>query len=306
MAATPPISFTKDLGHQDLTVSEIEELEKKVLNVCISRIPDILLNSNVKGTEFPEKTQQQLIFGPLEQLAKKSEEMFKTSESKLSSKSVDFISQGLLQIVTNLVETANNLPPNIIVECGVNEAAFSHALDLKPVIATDSLATCVGVAGYESENKCGFVIHFATEVELETSKEMLVNKIKQMSKKPVTAPIQIHLRGGIAGQSEPLVQAIEKWVQSSSEKGCPMAIVSKNVLTKGLLNEHGVINAMSLSLDTREGLLSTYDCSANPYSTKQKIQVTKQQEVEDLVMRILESSLKETPEIKVVYFPFNI
>lgn len=296
--STQPISSSNNQASQEL---KTEELGKKVISYMASKLPDL---SSVKEIELTEALKEQLIFKALEQMKKKGEEVFTTQESLDSPQFFEFLSEGFLKIMTTVIKEAEHLPANNIVECHVNEAVFTHALDRKPIAATDSLATCVGVAGYDSENKFGFVFHIATEAEFETSKEMLTEKIMQMSKKTIITPIEIHIRGGIAGLSEPLVEAIEKWVQSASEEGCPMVVISKDVLGKGLLDQLGKPNTMNLSLDTRNGEVSIYDSSTNPYA-KQKIEINNEQEFDNVLSRIFTESAIKKPEIKVVYFPSN-
>lgn len=275
-----------------------EKFEEKLISSIISSLPDV---SEIRQKKLPEATKERLILTPLEQMAKKAEEMFKalSSETLDSSQFLEFMTDGFLKIITSIVKEAESLPLDSIAECGVNEAAFSNALDQKPIVATDSLATCIGIAGYESESRSGFVIHISTEDNLEASKEMLIEKIMQLSMK---YPIQLHLRGGIKGLSEPLMEAIERWIKSASEKGCQMVVVSKEVLTEGLLSSSGVPNTMSISLDTRNGAVSSYDCSINPYA-KQKIQISNSKEVDDIFTQLIVKSALEKPEIKVVYFP---
>ena len=106
---------------------------------------------------------------------------------------IEFTSNALLQILSPMIEEVLKSPPITIVDCGVNEAAFTHAKDPRPIAATDSLATCIGIAGYVRENKNGFVFHIATESELKASKEMLFEKIMEMSR---VNPIELHLSGG--------------------------------------------------------------------------------------------------------------
>lgn len=293
------ILSSNSFSNQEQDFKLYEFTKNKLIPSIAPNIPDL---SKIKQIELPETIKERLIGSSLEQMAKKAEEIFQTPNNEIldSPQFLEFMSNGFLQIITSIVKEAEQLPPNIIADCGVNEAVFTHALDEKPIVATESLATCVGIAGYGSENKSGFVIHIATEIDLEASKEMLTEKIMQMSKN-LTNPIQLHLRGGIARLSEPLVEAIEKWVQSASEKGCQMVVISKEVLTKGLLSSSGIPNTMSLSLDTRNGVLSNYDSSTNLYA-KQKNQINNAKELDNVFMRVFTESALKKPGINIVYF----
>lgn len=296
-----PISITSSNNSNRVSQEfKIEELGKKIIDSITPSLPDL---SKMRQIEMPETVKERLIASTLEQLAKKAEGIFKTPNDALfdSPEFQEFMSKGFLSILTSIVKEAEQLPPNTIAECGVDEAVFTHALDPKPIAATDSLATCIGVAGYERQDQFGFVIHFASEAALESSKEMLIEKMMQMSKKPMNNPIEIHLRGGIAGLSEPLLEAIEKWIKLASVKGCPMTIMSKDVLTKGLINESGIPNTMSISLDTRNGTLNTYDSSTNPYA-KQKIQISNAKELDDIFTKVFIDTAVKKSEIKITYF----
>ncbi len=283
-----------------LQQSDVNELTDKAQSSLKSKLELTGLYSRLKQIEFPKGTHERLIQSPMMELVKVAEARFGSPDSMLcnSDTFAEFASEGFLKILTSIVKEAELFPLNEIAECGVEEAVFTHALDRRPIVATDSLATCVGMAGYERENRFGFVIHFTVEDALEASKEMLLEKIKQMSKD--SHPIEIHLRGGIAGHSEPLVAAIEEWVRSSSELGCQMIIVSKEVLTEGLLNASGTPNTMSISLDTRDGTINTYDSSTNPYAATRP-QVNSAKEADDLFDKLFMKVISEKPEIKIVY-----
>ncbi len=284
---------------------EIKELRSKLQTIAqrtASKFPNM---EQMDAGELPREKIEQLRSGPMAQIIQQMFEKAKAISEKPSNEILnspqflEIVEDGFLQIITTIVKEVEQLPKTIvevnkaeqhlIAECHVNEAVFSHALDPKPVVATDSLGPCVGVAGYDSENQNGFVIHFAIEANLKASKEMLTQKIKQMATKPITTPIAIHLRGGIANGSEPLVDAIEEWVQDASQKGCPMTIVSKEVLQKEF------VKPMSISLDTRNGTVS------NHTSAKKKLQITNPKEINDLHHKIFIEALEKKPIIKIVY-----
>lgn len=254
----------------------------------------------LKRIELPDHLQRNLIYPQLEKLNELAKTIFKDPETAVdSAEFFDFVKAGFSQIITSIIEESDKLPPNLIAECGVSEASFSNALDRKPIVATDSLATCVGVAGYDKDNKYGFVIHFAHPGEIDESGRMLCDKIRALNPKE---PIQIHLRGGIKGQSESLVLKIEQWIELCNKSSCPMEIVSKEVCTKDLLNEQGFANGMSLSLDTRDGTISEYDADANPFSKSQdRRAANRKRNPDDLFYDILMTTALEKPEIKIVY-----
>lgn len=254
----------------------------------------------LNGIELPESLKEKLVDEQLDKMAALAEKLFNKPEDAMGTDAFfDFMKTGFVQILTNIVEESDKLPPNLIAECEIGEAAFSNARDRKPIIATDALATCVGVAGYAKEFQSGFVIHFSHPEEIDESGKILCDKIRAMGPKQ---PIEIHLRGGIKGYSEPLVRTVEKWIEMCNKNGCLMKVASKEVCVKELLDEQGFPNTMSLSLDTRNGSIDKYDAATNPFS---KIQVEREADrkrnVDDVLREIFTSSLLHKPEIKIVY-----
>jgi len=279
-----------------MSIKPIEHFGEAVTQSLTSRLPDL---THASQLELSEADKERLIFSPLEELAKKTEAIFGTSDEALQSPDFpEILAEGFLQILTSIVREAEKLPPNLIAECHMNEVVFTHASDPKPIAATDSLATCVGIAGYEKKSKSGFVTHISTEVEFETSKAMLTEKILQIATEEKN-PIEIHLRGGIKNSSEPLVDAIEEWVNSLSERGYPIKILTKEVLQEGFMSPSGIPNSMSISLDTRDGTLSTYDSSQNPHA-KPKMELSAEKVDEMLTQAFVDLALK-TSKIAVAY-----
>lgn len=255
----------------------------------------------LRGVEFPDERIRQLRDEPLARLAERAEQIFKgASKEVLSSPDFfKFMTDGFLEVIKAMEVEADRLPRNFTAHCGVNEAVFTHAQDRRPIVATDALATCIGIAGYDPTNEWGFLIHFTTEDELAESMHMLNREIYQRIKNPAITPIQIHLRGGIKGLSEPLLVALEEWVASLNEKGCLMEIASKQVLTEGLLDRDGLPNSMSLSLDTRDGAVSEYDSRKNPFVKKPVVQNA--QDVDSIISDVMMNVAIRKPGIKIAY-----
>lgn len=275
--------------------SKIEQINYKFL----SKISPSFLE-NLKELELPAEISHQLISKALSELSFQGEEKFgslKEDELLDSKEFIEFMSQGFLKILNSLAVAASQLPPNTIAEGGVCEAVFSNSFDKKPVVATDSLATCVGVAGYHSKSNFGFVIHFATEQDLEASKLLLIEKIIAMSPDTLTTPIELHLRGGVKGMSEPLVESIEQWV---SENSTILQINSKNVLHP-FVDKLGYPSQMSISIDTRNGQISEYDRTKNVYA-KQKKNVASAEELDKLFFNTFNQFAAKKSGIEVVYY----
>lgn len=263
-----------------------------VLRELIAAFPKI-----DSGIELPEEVRGRLIVCPIEEMARQAETLFDripTQRTLESEEFQNFVLKGFSQIITSVLEAKKDFPPNTIVECGVNQAVFTHALDAKPIAATDSLATCVGVAGYASQNRAGFVIHIGSEADLDASKERLSEKMVAIAG---SGPLQFHLRGGIVGESDALVEAIEKWIESLNRL-FPAAIASREVLIRAsLCDELGIPYTTSIRLDTRDGAIGIYDSCANFYAARSTERMS-----EEVFFRLAVELFVRKPEIKVVYF----
>jgi len=186
-----------------------------------------------------------------------------------------------------------------IVECGLNEAVFSHAKDPNPIIATDSLASCIGVCGYDSIKKCGFIFHIISKMDFERSQDDLKDKIMKISQHP----FQVHLRGGIKGISNQLLESIENWIDLFSHNGCVMKISSKEVLSERLKDSGATFSSMSIQLDTRDGSIGTYDASTHQNKQTQN-KIHDIDSFGDMLTQLEDSYYNEHVVVKTTYFPF--
>lgn len=182
------------------------------------------------------------------------------------------------------VDTTPKLDGNKIAEALLSEAAFTVASDQKPIVATYGCGPCVAVGGYDPTNKIAFVVHFALAEEVRKSGGLVFYNISKLVKEPITTPIQLHLRGGIEGQSEATIEAIKIWKRQRSD--LPMEIVSEDILESDF-------GSKSLSIDSRTGKVSEYHPLANP----------KHREMSALdSMGIMSQGLWD-PKIKLAYSP---
>lgn len=138
-----------------------------------------------------------------------------------------------------------------IAETFISEVSFTVATDKKPMVATYGCGTGVVLGGYEAVNQIAFIAHFSRVEEVMQASELLFNGIKRLVKEPITAPIQVHLRGGLEGHSESMIGAIKRWTKLRAD--LPMKIASEETLDGGLSN-----CGKSLIIDSRTGFISTY------------------------------------------------
>jgi hypothetical protein len=129
--------------------------------------------------------------------------------------------------------------------------------DKKPVVATYGAGPCVALGGYDATNKIAFVVHFSNAEEVRKSGGLIFYNISKLAKEKIEKPIQLHLRGGIEGQSEATVEAIKLWM--NQRDNLPMEIASEDILDSGMC-----FGGKSLSIDSRTGAVSEYDPMANP------------------------------------------
>lgn len=139
-----------------------------------------------------------------------------------------------------------------IAEAHQSEVVFTLSTDKNPIVATFGCSPCVAAGGYDPTNQLAFVVHFANANEVRKCGGIVFYNISKLASKPLTAPIQIHLRGGIKNCSEDIVQAIKIWMRQRQD--LPMEIVSEDL--------YGY--SQSLLVDSRTGKVGNYDPLSNP------------------------------------------
>lgn len=144
-----------------------------------------------------------------------------------------------------------------VAETLLAEASFTIATDKKPIVATWGCGPCVALGGYDATNKIAFIVHFSNQEEVIKSGDLIFSNIAKLVKEKITTPIQLHLRGGIEDESEPIIEAIKMWMKQRED--LPMEIASEDVLDRGP-------DSKSLSVDSRTGEVSEYNPMDNPKS----------------------------------------
>ncbi len=56
-----------------------------------------------------------------------------------------------------------------VVEVYMNQQAVTRATDVKPILATFGLGTCVSLVGYEPNQRVGFLTHYTSLTEIDDS-----------------------------------------------------------------------------------------------------------------------------------------
>ncbi|MBA3238094.1 MAG: hypothetical protein H0T62_07070 [Parachlamydiaceae bacterium] len=188
-------------------------------------------------------------------------------------------------IIMSHVSSGQKLIGEEIAETFQSEISFTTATDKKPVVATYGCGPCVALGGYDSTNKIAFIVHFSNPMEVRTCGSSIIYNFAKLVKEEITTPIQLHLRGGIEGQSEPIIEAIKIWI--NEKKDFPTEIASQDILDSGM-----GFNSKSLLTDSRTGFASEYDPMENP----------KRRTISDAeVMSAMMSAFD--PQIKIAYTP---
>jgi hypothetical protein len=137
------------------------------------------------------------------------------------------------------------------------EAVFTQSSCIRCVAATFSCNECIALGGYEATNKIAFVIHIIFAEQLPTVQACIIEAIEKLAKKALEQPIQMHIRGGLAGSdSESTVGALRSWIETTANP--PMRIASENTLLLPNQKPKGE----SLFIDARTGGFGEYDFAA--------------------------------------------
>lgn len=186
---------------------------------------------------------------------------YATPQSFLTAIAVVGLTTGIAYVGRSLVNrcTYKKLNGDELSEVLQAQAGFTIATDKKPIVATYGCGPCVALGGYDPTNKIAFVVHFSNAKEIRESGGLIFYNISKLAKQKIETPIQLHLRGGIEGQSEAIIEAIKLWMKQRDD--LPMEIASEDILDSGM-NFRG----KSLSIDSRTGTVSEYDPKTNPKS----------------------------------------
>ncbi len=183
------------------------------------------------------------------------------------------------------ITSSKKLNGDEIAEALQSEASFTIATDEKPIVATYGASFCIALGGYDVTNKLAFIVHFSNVREVTKSSGIILDSISKLAAKKIEKPIQLHLRGGVKGYSEAMIEAIKLWMKIRSN--LPMEIASEDVLnsTLGLCSQ-------SLSIDSRNGEVAEY----NPMDN------SKHRDMSELdIMHARFSTIN--PSIKIAYYP---
>jgi len=244
--------------------SQDEQMEKIVKGLAGKIGP-----SSIEALKQGHLTSRQIdnIHKRLDQIVVEGEQLFGKSGSLSNTKVQEFVMEKFSGVIASLVETLENQAPDLIRHADLSEAVFSHKGDYHPLLVTDSLATCIGVAGYDPTNQFGFVVHFTCEAEIIASGTMLLDRIRAY-RTHGNAPLLIHLRGGIKDMSEPLLVKVKEWLRHEDLKSI---IASEDTLQFPIAPGIGLPKVPgSIKLDVRTGACETYDRETNPYSNEKK------------------------------------
>ncbi len=262
-------------------------------------VGELIANTDIEELKRDGLTKSQLdsISKSLTEAAKEGENRFGKSPNLSDKKPQEFIKQRLGGIISSVVETVKSQAPDLIREASLSEAVFCDKDDFHHILATDSLATCIGIAGYDPINKFGFVVHFTGKDEVEASGDMLLDRIRAYRKE--NSPLIIHLRGGIKGMSESTLESIREWITTANDLNS--IIASENTLQLPIATGIGLPEVPgSIKLDVRTGTCETYDRATNPYSRMKNLDEINA----DTIQKLLIQTATKKAEIRIVFDSF--
>ncbi|CRX39198.1 hypothetical protein [Estrella lausannensis] len=281
------------VGADSVVRNYSEQISKEIIETIDPKVIEVLKQGGLTAEQadsIPKTLKKiaeeaELTFGNLDEL------------SLVDEKVKSMIKQKLLGVIESIAETMSNQEPDLIREAGLSEAVFSHKEDYHPILATESLATCIGLAGYDPVNNFGFVIHFTGEDEVKASGETLLGRIRAY-RENTAAPLLIHLRGGVRGWSESTLSAVKSWIAAEDLHSI---IASEDTLQEPIKPGVGLpVVSGSIKLDVRTGVCEKYDSQEdNPYTKMKKHDIS---EFKDgVVPEMLVQLAKKKPEINIVY-----
>jgi len=276
--ATPPVEFVKSEVERGLSNGSIS-IEQTIPSLVSSPSIDLdLINLNLRDIGRSSSTQESSLSNRRFEMSNGQNSrlmpidldilLFPTSSdcSSRNSEEMRKLSEDFQKVVASLnfdevsypiAPPSKKLNGEEVAETLLAEASFTIATDKKPIVATWGCGPCVALGGYDATNKIAFIVHFSNEEEVIKSGGLIFYNIAKLVKGKITTPIQLHLRGGIEGESEPIIEAIKMWMKQRED--LPMEIASEDILDR-------CFGSKSLSVDSRTGEVSEYNPMDNPKS----------------------------------------
>lgn len=290
-----PLDSNKKLSTLEVGFVNGQTLDRAIAKEVISTLGQSSIEILKQGCLTSHQIDH--IHDRIEKMAIEAEQLVCKSGDFSDLKVQEFIKTQFSLLISSIVETVGNQPPDLIREAGLSEAVFSHKGDYHPILTTESLATCIGVAGYDPMNKFGFVIHFTGEDELKASGTVLLDRIRAYREQNTHAPLLVHLRGGIKGLSEPLLQKVKEWLLSTDLN---TIIASEHTLQTPISPGCGLPEVpASIKLDVRTGTCETYDPKINPYYKDKKKDISEINS--NFINELFVQVATKKPEIHIVY-----
>jgi len=139
-----------------------------------------------------------------------------------------------------------------VVDLVQQELGITNSKDKKPVIATSCLTNCVGITGYNKENKAGFLIH--ADAMTHPILPVLVGSLGRLT--PEKQVYGVHLIGGQSkGEKRHINRIIDSLTINNLNEKIRFEIVEKDL--------YGEDMKRNIALDTRTGEIFDYNASIN-------------------------------------------
>ncbi|MEK6827095.1 MAG: hypothetical protein AABX99_01265 [Nanoarchaeota archaeon] len=143
-----------------------------------------------------------------------------------------------------------------VVDVGPGEFGITRADDIKPILATYGLATCVGFVGWNPKQKIGFLTHYDAMTKLSESFDYLIDCVLKQSQGK-SSEFDVRLVGGW-DNSDPIIEFLKS--NLGKNKNIKMKLIKEDIGRSGLVK--------SVALDTRTGKTYSYFPKLNPFHTR--------------------------------------
>lgn len=145
----------------------------------------------------------------------------------------------------------------LVEEIFQNEIGVTIAQDPKPILVTYGLLNCVGLVGFNENQRIGFVMHYQDNTDVDKAFGVLLYNLSRLTKGQQRT-FKVRIAGGLSGMSEKLVSKLKAKLQVPIRDDIRFEIKAENVLGH-------VLEGRNIGIDTRTGgFIESYEPLKNP------------------------------------------
>lgn len=138
------------------------------------------------------------------------------------------------------------------------EVGITNSTDSSPILGTDGLGPCIGVAGWDPNKKIGFLAHFHSEEQIQKCFNKIFSALKSCLNSSEKSYFEVAIVGGendIDASYDDRHDMIKAELLKDEEIKC--RVVYEDIARTG-------DSTRSLLIDTRNGIISSYNSINNP------------------------------------------